>query len=826
MTDLHLQALDEITSDYFGGKAAGLARLCHSGLPVPEGFAVSATVQDPSRWPEAVRADYLRRCRGLLSGGRIAVRSSALGEDAPDHSYAGLFQSVLDIATEQDALAAAATCIASGAADRVLAYARRTEPVPVGLVVQRMVEARTAGVVFSRDPSGKDPAIVVEAVAGLGDRLVSGSVTPETWRVYRTGLGDLDPRRSGQAQVLDERRACDIAMTARRTADRWGTDLDMEWAIDEDDRLWWVQARPITTGAPWRPPVVSRSSVGADDGPVSVWSNMNLRESMPDPLHPLSWSVWKDTLVPIITEAMVHIPPGSPAFTRASGIDLVNGRLYINLNAFFGAPPFGSLALRLPNPLDEGTGTVVRDLARRGVLRARRNPGAWRAMLGGALSGLLPKDSGLPKRSDAGAWLTALATCAEGIRKRTPIGDLPDEALLGEIMLLAQPEMTVLRKGLGVANTMMFTWLIAQRLFRPWPEAARRLGAGVVGNPTTDISLGIDELVGKARPFADRFTTSARGGEVLADLRAAAPAEPQIRAWLGALEGFLARFGHRTAREFDLATPRWVDDPALVIELVRAGVLVEGGESLAVRMARLRRERAEAVEAAIRAAPVWRRGPMRWAERNVLAWMPMREAPKHYLMSAFLRSRHAALEVGRRLRDRGVLAVAEDVFFLDFAELDGIVLRGEPLPVDLDARRRDFDRWMRTPPDDVIRSDGVPVDVVAMPIDPDVLVGHGIGGGVGEGPVTILEEPDPRLMRDGDVLVVTFADPGWTPLFPRASAIVMEVGGTMCHAAVVARELGIPAVFAVRDAKTRLTAGERVRVDGDSGRVVRLTGGN
>jgi pyruvate,water dikinase len=110
-------------------------------------------------------------------------------------------------------------------------------------------------------------------------------------------------------------------------------------------------------------------------------------------------------------------------------------------------------------------------------------------------------------------------------------------------------------------------------------------------------------------------------------------------------------------------------------------------------------------------------------------------------------------------------------------------------------------------------------------VEPGALVGHGIGGGIGEGPVKILDAPDPRQVNDGDVLVVTFADPAWTPLFMRASAVVMEVGGTMCHAAVVARELGIPAVFAVRDAKTRLVDGERVRVDGDAGRVIRLTEG-
>ncbi len=214
---------------------------------------------------------------------------------------------------------------------------------------------------------------------------------------------------------------------------------------------------------------------------------------------------------------------------------------------------------------------------------------------------------------------------------------------------------------------------------------------------------------------------------------------------------------------------------------------------------------------------------MRWAARAVLEWMPLREAPKHYIMQTFQRARAAALELGRRLADRRILTTADDVFLLELEELEAVVRRGEPVPPDLAARRYDLARWARATPPTVIRSDGVPVEEPDEgPDDPRELRGNGIGGGAGEGPVNILETPDPRRVRDGDVLVVTFADPGWTPLFPRAAAVVMEVGGTMCHAAVVARELGIPAVFAVRDAKQRLVAGERVRVDGDAGRVTRL----
>lgn len=260
----------------------------------------------------------------------------------------------------------------------------------------------------------------------------------------------------------------------------------------------------------------------------------------------------------------------------------------------------------------------------------------------------------------------------------------------------------------------------------------------------------------------------------------------------------------------------------MIVELVRAGLASEDGGALTERLARMRQERQESIDEAMSEAGFVRRPLMRRAAEAVLAWMPMREAPKHNIMLAFLRSRQAALELGRRLHGRGGLDAPAEVFYLDIEELQQSVQNGRTAPDVIGQRRRELKRWMGTQAPAIIRSDGVPVDLGVGRLDTEGLSGHGIGGGIAVGPVKILDEPDPRAVADGDVLVVTFADPGWTPLFPRASAVVMEVGGTMCHAAVVARELGVPAVFAVKDAKTLLADGEIVRVDGDAGRVDRV----
>jgi rifampicin phosphotransferase len=817
MTTPLLLDLARATDPVFGGKANGLARLQEGGLPVPEGFAVSVTTLLPEAWPASIRASFEVACRDLLAGGAIAIRSSAQGEDSEKMSFAGLFLTILDVTDLAAALAAAAACIASGGSERVLSYSGRSEPAPVGLVVERMVPARVAGVVFSRDPTGRSPAVVVEAVEGLGEALVSGRLTPHTWHVYRNGLGLLEAR-GPEHHPLTKAQVLMIASKALSEAQRRGMDLDMEWAVDAGDHLWWLQARPITAGSRWRPPVVLRSAGEVDDGPVSVWSNFNIRESMPDPIHPLSWSLWKITLIASIMKAMTGVPEHSPVFRRVSGIDLVNGRISFNLNALMSSPLLGLFFFSALDHIDAQIAPAIRDLAARGILRPRRIPGVRRAALWGLLSGPFRKRERVPSRFKARAWLEALAAVAAQIQARAPVSSLSDAALVDEIRLLARPEYAVLRAGMEAANMSYYVWSVCSWIFNPWPEAARALATGVVGNPTTDISLAVDDLVEQARPFVERFQSTT----VLDDLRASD--DPSHQHWVRAFDTFLDRWGHRAPREFDLATPRWADEPSPVLALVRAGLARHPAEPLRDRLERLRQEREVLIEAAVRRAPIWRRPLMRWAARAILQWMPLREAPKHHAMQGFYRARLASLELGCRLARGGMIERVEDVFFFELEELEATALRGVPPPAALAERRADLERFRTEPPENLIRSDGVPVVDTSTPEADGELRGAGIGGGVGEGPVVRLDVPDPLRVHDGDVLVVSFADPCWTPLFPRAAAVVMEVGGIMCHAAVVARELGVPAVFGVRNALSILADGERVRVDGDKGRVTRLEG--
>ena len=849
---LPLSAIDPETDARFGGKALGLARLLRAGAEVPEGFAVAAQTLPLPRWPPELRQRFAGACEALLRDGSIAVRSSAVVEDQTDHSFAGLFVSVLDVGTVADAIAAADRCIASGGSERVLAYARDADAaLAVGLVVQRMAPARAAGVLFTRDPRGADGALLIEAAAGIGETLAGGRIEPERWRVYRSGLGTWECRleraaASAPQGVLTSAEVERLAGEGARLAAALGSPLDLEWALaagavatrggatpetapeeSAAPSLLWLQARPITSLV--EPPrfTIERSVEDADDGPVTVWSNWNVRETLPDPLHPLTWSLWLETIVPFLTERFFGVPRSSPIFDQVTGLDRIQGRVYFNLNAALATPFIGPLLRATLHHVDYRAGAVVDDLMARGVLTPRRlHRGPRMAVLALLASVLRSARKSLaalrPERC-----LAELEAAGTRIASRPPVAVLEVPQLLAELRLWESDDAGAVRDGMQMLTTALLTWAVAERLFAPWPDARRLLVAGIRGNPTTEISVRIDELAAAARPAAALFAAPLSTRALLDALRLSA----EGREWLERFDGFLAFCGQRAPREFDLAVPRWSDDPTMVLDLVRVGLAETDREPVAERLQRLAAQREAAVAAAVRSAPRWKRPFLRAAARRVARVLPLREAPKHYGLHVFQRIRQASLELGRRLAAVAVLDEAVDVFFLELDELERLATAMErpsgpahaELSERIERRRRLLADFQARPAPDFLRSDGVPVD--AAPVDPSVpdgeLHGTGVSRGSASGVARVLDRPDPHAFQSGDVLVVAFADPGWTPLFPRASALVMEVGGVMCHAAVVARELGIPAVFGVLRATELLADGQRVAVDGASG-VVRI----
>jgi pyruvate,water dikinase len=274
-------SLEQVSDSAMGGKAYGLSRLTAMGLPVPPAFIIRNALI--GSYPGDLDERYL-----ALECEKVAVRSSAQGEDGADASFAGQYETVLNVAGATQLRQAIDHCVASAGTDRARAYQQdqpNADMATMNVVVQRMVDARVAGVVFTADPvSARRDLLVIDAVAGLGEALVSGEATPDHYCVNRSG--DIVRRQlTGDAALLSDLQIARIAQQARAAAAHEGHPLDLEWAIDQAGVLFWLQARPVTTL-----PADLNEFDAILPRPDDVLTISNVSEMMPGAVCPLTMS--------------------------------------------------------------------------------------------------------------------------------------------------------------------------------------------------------------------------------------------------------------------------------------------------------------------------------------------------------------------------------------------------------------------------------------------------------------------------------------------------------------------------------------------------------
>jgi pyruvate,water dikinase len=651
--------------------------------------------------------------------------------------------------------------------------------------------------------------------------MVSGQINPERFKVYRSGTGEWEIPIEKKVDFISLEEIKSIASQAKELEKSFGQQLDIEWALDGSRDIWWLQARPVTVAVAPPTYIIQRSLAEANDGPVTVWSNWNVRETMPEPLLPFTWTFWRDKLLPVVCRHLTGVSKRSPILPYLAPLDLIHGRIYFNMNAMMAAPVIGPLTTRIVSNMDTRAGDTLKYLKTRSILRPRTFPGSSFYLFFSILKASSVSFLRLFRWLNPRKSMKVLENDSRAIAHRKALEIMTDQELIDEMSLWELPECGRLLYGLQMELVSIAVYLLAKRVFKHHPEALDLLSTGIPANPTTQISLEIDKLTEAAIPLRDSFVDSLTTEDSLKRLKM----EEGGNDWIKGFHEFLEHFGHRGPMEFDLGSARWSDDPTMIIETIRAGLRLPERERLIVRMKRLAEQRDRTISNAISASSPWRRPLMRWLAHMIELYMPLREAPKHYALIVFQRIRRAALELGARMQKRGAIPEREDIFFLEIPEVLNLLEGTEPNPEIrniLNERKNLHARFKNETAPGIFRSDGVPVieeiESSDQPVE-DTLQGTAISGGSAAGPVRVLFEPDPSSVEEGDIIVMEYADPGWTPLFPRASGIIMEVGGLMCHAAVVARELGIPAVFGIAHATRTLKNGQHVKVDGTSGTV-------
>jgi pyruvate,water dikinase len=763
-----------------GGKGSALARLSQAGYPVPNGFVVLASAFEgdalaPRAWEEVRRA--LARMRADQPGSTFAVRSSALAEDSADASFAGEFETVLDVRDDEGVRRAIDAVRTSRNALRVAAYSQ-AQGLPsaheVAVVVQRMVAADFAGVLFTADPvTGSRRTMVGNFVRGLGERLVSGEATAPTFTLGRP-RGDYTgpPELRGFARKI-------YRLGAGIEKDL-GAPQDIEWAIAQGE-LVLLQARPITTLRGDDPKTGAWNDSLTGD---YLWTSTNLGEAVPDVMTPCTWSL----LQLFMSEAL-----RVASFDGYSAMGNIGGRFYMNLSMIASfAALFGFQGQRFGDMIEDVFGRIPDDMEIPLIPFQRFD----------VLRRLLPLSIRLRwrargERAEMPAFLASAPAQCDALHAR-----------------IAAAESGAALVDLWHAEVDPYFRKCCHML---------RAGAAPLEN-ARPLRRDLRALVGE--PDA---------GTLLSGLSAGASKLASLGPLLGLAElgrgeidrpTYARRYGHRSPHEFEVSIARPAEDPGWIDRQLAS---LQKAEVDAPALLRRQQEAHAAAWERLRQRHPRKAAAMRRRIEALGAVARDREAARSEVVRALWVLRAYFLRAG------ALTGVGEDIFFLTIEEILGL-LAGEQAPLaHVPARRITHARYRALPAYPALirgrfdpfqwakdprrrvdrfdpRGDGAPTE--------GAIKGFPGAAGVVEGRVRVLFGPDESdALETGEILVTVVTNVGWTPLFPRAAAIVTDVGAPLSHAAIVARELGIPAVVGCGNATMRLRTGDRVRVNGALGTV-------
>lgn len=801
-----------------GGKGANLGELVRHGFPVPAGFVITTAAYSTllaetglgaeleklleaenagariralfaeAQIPAHVTAD-IAAAYAALGGGPVAVRSSATAEDLQGAAFAGQQDTFLNVVGEQAVIRAVVDCWASLWTDRAIAYRQRQRidphQVAIAVVVQDMVPADTAGVLFSANPvTGERGEIVVDASPGLGEAVVSGRVTPEHYVLDSSGRtrsftpgahevviralaggGTEESDSTGSPRMtLGEDQLAELARLGLRAQEHFGRPQDIEWAI-AGGRVYVLQSRPMTA----LPPQPLRlNPFQRLVGPFFV----EMFQVRP---YPLDVSGWMERGI----LAMLHGMAGSVGVAFPSVKELL--------------PEEDGVVIRLVPPVPRPT---VRTLAAplSVARRARRfDPARW------------TQDS----RS---------ATFLADVRRLE--GQDPRTLTWREVVGLAEDAYATMRGITELRISYLPGSFLPQLKLRLMLMllGKRHLGAALIAGAetrTSQANRALEELADRVRPHGElaRAFTELAPGELLARLEQ----DPEFEEFHARFQVFLAEYGHRETVSVVLSSSAtWSDAPEVVLGLIRSmtGERRPAPDQTGQALAELKRHPALRIKAV--------RRHLLSAVDAAKAGMAFREDSHFYATMVLPPLRRALSELGRRLCEAGVLADVADVHHLRFEELAGMG-DGGAMPA---AERERYRRLVLARAAKRRELEGIPLlDTATLFANrhrrPGALVsGMAASRGQATGTVRIIRGPDEfGLLRSGEILVCPYTNPSWTPLFQRAAAVVVDAGGIASHAAIVAREYGIPAVMGTGSGTSVLQAGQLVLVDGTRGRV-------
>jgi pyruvate,water dikinase len=809
-----------------GSKAYNCARLRQVGLPVPDGFAIPNNAMiDPIFHVELNKA-----LNQFPEQTLFAVRSSASDEDSTKHSFAGIHETKLNV-TRDGVAEAINACIASVKSQRAIAYritlGLSIDNIKTGILVQEMIQPTVSGVAFTLNPvTGANNEMVINASWGLGEAIVSGQVEPDEFhlrkldgivlfarvgsKLYRVlsrkGVSSLieTERQEQEKRTLTDEQLHNLAVLLRNIEKEYGSAQDVEWCHD-GDQFWILQSRAVTT----RP----QSQVSD-----TRWTRANAREVLPDLMSPQT--------LPIICEVLDRA-------MRLFYTDIVAPKTELGpvAKGFYGCPYFNlSQLLHINRLIDMSPAALYRQMGHEGEIR---------------------KEDELPQGRTIQETLRSVPAVM-----RILWNILTVDKIMSKQLNLVEEFVSRYKSRDYVTMSDMEVWNIinldiaslSQFVFPTFPiMAGLAYHRNMIQSICEKVGFPPERLLDTQLALGEKSITAQQGLDLMI-MANQARVEKKAREYfltnsddfknfrdglkntnfLKEFDNLLEKYGHRGNFESEWALPRYFEDPNPLLSVIR--VHIQAPNILKLEEIRKRQEH-EANE-------IWHNfeEKMTWRQRRILVprvrralkgakqLSLCRERNRFELARVVSEIRRLHLVLAERFTTRDWIEEPNDYFFLKLEEVSKILDSNVEINVKpiISRRKNDYEAW-RNLEMPLVMTDSDLIALIRktsslMPIASiSTLRGLNISSGFVEGEVIVITEPSEFIqMKKGAILVAPVTNPTWTPLFALASGVIVEIGGTLSHSSIVAREYRLPAIANVKDATKLLKTGDRVRLDADN----------
>ncbi|MFE4429252.1 phosphoenolpyruvate synthase [Peribacillus butanolivorans] len=861
---LEFREIDKTQLLLAGGKGSNLGELSKiHGIQVPEGFCVTTEayqkaleqneafyalldqltllkVEDRDQIGEISRkirkiimeveipSDVVKAVAHYLSQfgdeHAYAVRSSATAEDLPHASFAGQQDTYLNIIGKEAILQHISKCWASLFTDRAVIYRMQNRfdhrQVYLSVIVQRMVFPQASGILFTADPITSNRKLLsIDASFGLGEALVSGLVSADCYKVQEEEIVDkmiatkklaiyglkeggtetqqIDPDQQ-KNQTLTEQQILQLARTGRQIEAYFGCPQDIEWCL-VDDTFYIVQSRPITTLYP---------IPEANDQENHVYVSVGHQQMMTAPMKPLGMSLFQLTSF-------------GPRFKAG-------GRLFVDVINNLASPASRKMLLDAMGQHDPLMKDALITIIERGDFIKSLPNDKQEQSSGKSNKSVSSADSRAQIENDPSIvsdLIKSSQTSIEELKQniQTKLGSDLFDFILEDIQILKKILFDPQSSAVFMAAIDASSWI--NENMNEWlgeKNAADTLSQSVPNNITSEMGLALLDVADVIRPYPEviDYLQHVKDENFLDELvKFGGGQETQ-----DAIYDYLSKYGMRCTGEIDITKTRWSEKPTTLVPVILSNIKnfepnasnrkFEQGRQEALKKEQELLDRLKQLPDGEQKAKETKR--MIDLIRNFIGY---REYPKYGMVNRYFVYKQALMKEAEQLVQAGVIHEKEDIYYLTFEELHEVV-RTNKLDYQIISKRKDeYKLYEKLTPPRVITSDGEIIvgEYKRENLTAEAIVGLPVSSGVIEGRARVILKMEDADLEAGDILVTTFTDPSWTPLFVSIKGLVTEVGGLMTHGAVIAREYGLPAVVGVENATKLIKDGQRIRVNGTEG---------